>query len=155
METSHTIIVLGLSWLTHSITITAWVYHVPHAIKLPSCYISTLLPELNPQNTINEYDDLKSCTISLSNPKDHLYSLSKRKAMNQYVTLSSPLRQGTFTNCYLLLPIVTNWPTSSSQQDLQRFLGFGNFYRCFIWGYTFIASPLTVLTSLKIQFFCN
>ena len=36
-----------------------------------------------------------------------------------------------------------NWPEPKSVRDIQVFLGFANFYRCFIQGFSKIARPLT------------
>ena len=36
-----------------------------------------------------------------------------------------------------------NWPEPKSARDIQVFIGFANFYRCFIQGFTKIAAPLT------------
>ncbi len=47
---------------------------------------------------------------------------------------------------------VSNWPTPVSLKQLQRFLGFANFYRRFIRNYSRIAAPLTALTSTAIPF---
>ena len=47
---------------------------------------------------------------------------------------------------------VTSWPVPESRKQLQRFLGFTNFYRRFIRGYSTVASPLTNLTSSKVLF---
>lgn len=47
---------------------------------------------------------------------------------------------------------VTAWPAPENRKQLQRFLGFANFYRRFIRGYSTVASPLTALTSSKIPF---
>ena len=44
------------------------------------------------------------------------------------------------------------WPTPTSRKQLQRFLGFANFYRRFIRDYSRVATPLTQLTSVKIPF---
>jgi hypothetical protein len=44
---------------------------------------------------------------------------------------------------------VVDWPTPSTQKELQQFLGFTNFYRCFILDYSHIAQPLFVLTGKK------
>uniref|UniRef100_A0A3B1IV37 Gypsy retrotransposon integrase-like protein 1 n=1 Tax=Astyanax mexicanus TaxID=7994 RepID=A0A3B1IV37_ASTMX len=41
---------------------------------------------------------------------------------------------------------VTSWPVPQSIKDLQRFLGFANFYRRFIRNFSAIAAPLTALT---------
>lgn len=40
----------------------------------------------------------------------------------------------------------------SNLQQLQRFLGFANFYRIFIRNYSSVAAPLTKLTSSKTPF---
>src|SRR5215469_7820574 len=42
---------------------------------------------------------------------------------------------------------ILDWATPTSVRDVQCFLGFANFYRRFIKGYSSIASPLTRLTS--------
>ena len=38
---------------------------------------------------------------------------------------------------------VRNWPKPKSVRDIQVFIGFANFYRRFIWGFSKIAAPLT------------
>uniref|UniRef100_A0A3P9JFM0 Gypsy retrotransposon integrase-like protein 1 n=1 Tax=Oryzias latipes TaxID=8090 RepID=A0A3P9JFM0_ORYLA len=47
---------------------------------------------------------------------------------------------------------VANWETPSSRKQLQRFLGFANFYRRFIRNYSSLAAPLTKLTSVNQPF---
>jgi len=47
---------------------------------------------------------------------------------------------------------VTTWPVPDSRKQLQRFLGFTNFYRWFFRGYSAVAAPLTALTSSKVPF---
>ena len=47
---------------------------------------------------------------------------------------------------------VAEWPTPTSRKQLQRFLGFANFYRRFIRDYSRVATPLTQLTSVKVPF---
>ena len=55
---------------------------------------------------------------------------------------------------YLAMPFgLTNtldWLTPQSCKEMQCFLGFTNFYHCFIRNYSFLASPLTALTSTKV-----
>ncbi|XP_061550331.1 uncharacterized protein LOC133411694, partial [Phycodurus eques] len=50
---------------------------------------------------------------------------------------------------------VINWPTPTSRKDVQRFLGFANFYRKFIRNFSSIASPLHDLTSPHKHFAWN
>ena len=40
---------------------------------------------------------------------------------------------------------VKNWPESKSVHDIQVFLGFANFYQCFIQGFNKIAKPVTLI----------
>uniref|UniRef100_A0A8C6PCB6 Gypsy retrotransposon integrase-like protein 1 n=1 Tax=Nothobranchius furzeri TaxID=105023 RepID=A0A8C6PCB6_NOTFU len=47
---------------------------------------------------------------------------------------------------------VTEWPTPTTRKQLQRFLGFSNFYRRFIKNYSQTAAPLTNLTSINKPF---
>ncbi|XP_077953086.1 uncharacterized protein LOC144390462 [Gasterosteus aculeatus] len=44
---------------------------------------------------------------------------------------------------------VHNWPTPNTVKELQRFLGFSNYYRRFIRNFGAMAAPLTALTSQK------
>lgn len=50
---------------------------------------------------------------------------------------------------------VTSWPAPESRKKLQQFLGFANFYRRFIRGFSAVAAPLTALTSTKQPFKWN
>jgi hypothetical protein len=47
---------------------------------------------------------------------------------------------------------VVDWPQPISKLQLQRFLGFANFYRRFIRDYSTLAAPLSALTSPKVPF---
>lgn len=47
---------------------------------------------------------------------------------------------------------VVEWPTPQSRKELQRFLGFANFYRRFVRNYSTMVAPLTCLTSSSVRF---
>ena len=47
---------------------------------------------------------------------------------------------------------ITEWPTPASVHDVQVFLGFTNFYRRFIDGYSRIVHPITTLLKKSQQF---
>ena len=42
--------------------------------------------------------------------------------------------------------IIQDWPEPKKVKDIQSFLGFANFYRCYIHNYSNIVVPLTCLT---------
>lgn len=50
------------------------------------------------------------------------------------------------------LTAVREWPALSSRKEVQRFLGFANFYRKFIRNFSRVAAPLTALTSTAHPF---
>lgn len=47
---------------------------------------------------------------------------------------------------------MAEWPTPTTQRQLQQFLGFANFYRRFIQDFSKVAAPLTKLTSTLHSF---
>ena len=49
---------------------------------------------------------------------------------------------------------VADWPQPTTSKQLQSFLGFANFYRCFIRDFSKIAAPLHALTSGPATRFC-
>jgi len=62
------------------------------------------------------------------------------------------------------LTAVTNWPTPKTMKEVQKFLGLGNFYCCFVKNYSALAQPLFNLTKKDVPFhwdqaeeqaFCN
>jgi len=46
---------------------------------------------------------------------------------------------------------VTEWPTPSNRKEVQSFLGFTNFYRRFIQGFSHLAHPLFNLTQKDME----
>lgn len=48
--------------------------------------------------------------------------------------------------------VMMDWPAPVNRKQLQRFLGFANFYRCFIMNYSRITTLLSQLTSSKVNF---
>jgi hypothetical protein len=50
---------------------------------------------------------------------------------------------------------ITGWPTPQTVKQVQAFLGFCNFYRQFIQGFSHIAHPLFELTKKGVPFLLN
>lgn len=50
---------------------------------------------------------------------------------------------------------ILNWPIIRNVKDVQSFLGFANFYRRFIYGFSRLAAPLTELTKRTAKFLWN
>jgi hypothetical protein len=47
---------------------------------------------------------------------------------------------------------IQEWPIPQNVEDVQSFLGFANFYRCFVKGYSNIVAPMTQLTRKNTYF---
>lgn len=62
------------------------------------------------------------------------------------------VQEGNVTTDPRKVQAVLDWPVPQSRTELQRFLGFANFYRKFIRGFSSIAAPLCSLTSTKSVF---
>lgn len=54
--------------------------------------------------------------------------------------------------CEDKIQVIKDWPIPGTVKEIQSFLGFTNFYRCFICDYSRIAVPLTILTGKNKQF---
>jgi len=50
------------------------------------------------------------------------------------------------------LMAVSNWPTPKTMKEVQKWLGFCNFYRCFVKNYSALAQPLFNLTKKDVPF---
>ena len=51
------------------------------------------------------------------------------------------------------IQVIKDWPTPCKVKEVQSFLGFANFYRCFIANYSDITIPLTCLTCKNALYF--
>jgi len=50
------------------------------------------------------------------------------------------------------LTAVSNWPTPKTMKEVQKWLGFCNFYHCFVKNYSALAQPLFNLTKKDVPF---
>ncbi|XP_072892070.1 uncharacterized protein [Hemitrygon akajei] len=76
--------------------------------------------------------------VKVENCKFHARSVS----LLEYITESGELRADPEK-----IRAVAEWPNPTTLKQLQRFLGFANFYRRFIRDYSRVAAPLTRFTS--------
>ncbi|KAK3514894.1 hypothetical protein QTP70_033824 [Hemibagrus guttatus] len=81
----------------------------------------------------------------------HLYLKLEKCEFHQSTTqflgyIISP--KGILMDC-TKVEAIQSWPQSGTMKDLQRFLGFTNFYRRFITGYSELTAPLTSLLLRK------
>ena len=72
---------------------------------------------------------------------------------NRVSFLGYIIRQGRVEADPGKIEAVVEWPTPTMRRELQRFLGFANFYCRFIRNFSKVAAPLTRLTSVNIKFF--
>ncbi|KAF7658987.1 hypothetical protein LDENG_00005130 [Lucifuga dentata] len=83
--------------------------------------------------------------------------MSRRRSVNSMLTISFlgfVISPGSIKMDPAKIKAVVDWPAPASRKELQRFLGFANFYRCFIWNYSSLAAPLHTLTSHSTPFEC-
>ena len=94
--------------------------------------------------------------VSFYNDFWRTVSLPKRKNVSfiapQFSFLGFVISRGKLEMDSAKTDAVSSWPIPTSRTELQRFLGFANFYRRFIRNFSSIVSPLTQLTSIKRPF---
>lgn len=107
--------------------------------------LSTKVPPHQPWDCV--IDLLPGAT--LPHGKVDPLSISKQKAMEEYIRITEyigyVIDQHGIQMDQRKVQAVENWPPPTSINELQRFLGFANFYRKFINNFSKICSPLTSL----------
>src|SRR5882724_3426825 len=105
-------------------------------------------------------DDILIYSNDISEHKAHVQEVLQRLRANGLFVRADKCKFHV-TSCeylrYMLSPegltmalykvqIIQDWPEPRKVKDIQSFLGFSNFYRHFMYGYTEITIPLTCLT---------
>jgi Reverse transcriptase (RNA-dependent DNA polymerase) len=84
--------------------------------------------------------------------KDLFLKLEKCKfAVQEVDFLGMVIMPGHIKMDLIKLAGITDWPEPATVKQVRSFLGFRNFYRCFIKGYAVIMKPLTDLTKKALR----
>ena len=124
------------------------------------CFMNDIFVDMMDINVIVYLDDILVYSDSLTEHKLHIREVLRRLRSNSLFARADKC-EFHVTSCeylgYMLSPdgltmaqnkvqIIQDWPEPRKVRDIQSFLGFANFYCCFIYGYSRIALPLTALT---------
>ena len=128
-------------------------------------FMNDIFADMIDINVIVYLDDILVYSNDLSEHKRHVREVLWRLRANGLFAHADTC-EFHITSCeylgYMLSPdgltmasnkvqIIQDWPEPRKVKDIQSFLGFANFYRRFIYGYSSIAVPLTRLTRKGIS----
>lgn len=130
------------------------------------CLVNDVLRDLLGRTVFVYLDDILIFSSSLEEHTEHVRDVLQRLLENKlYVKaekcdfhvsstsfLGYVIEEGQLRADPAKVEAVRDWPAPTTRKQLQRFLGFANFYRRFVRGYSQIAAPLTKLTSTKHNF---
>ncbi|KAL3983525.1 myosin XVIII [Sarotherodon galilaeus] len=97
-------------------------------------------------------DDILIFSKSQAEHKVHVRQILQRLLENRLYVKVYIIALGDLKPDPEKVRVVVDWPRPPNRLQLQRFLGFANFYWCFIRDFSKIALPLTKLTSPKTPF---
>ncbi|KAL0202442.1 hypothetical protein M9458_000460, partial [Cirrhinus mrigala] len=114
-------------------------------------FINEVFRDMLHRHVIVYIDDILIFSENLETHINHVRSVVQRLIANKlYAKLPKceicDQRRGGDHGRPKGVPSVVNWPKPHTVKDLQRFLGFANFYRRFIRNFSQIAAPLTSMT---------
>ncbi len=130
------------------------------------CLVNDVLRDLLDKTVFVYLDDILIFSSSMEEHISHVQDVLKRLLENKlYVKaekcefhvpsvsfLGFVVEKGQLRPDPSKVEAVKDWPVPTTRKQLQRFLGFANFYRRFVRNYSLLAAPLTHLTSPKISF---
>ncbi len=156
----------GDEWKTAFSTTTGhWEYQVmpfglANAPAVFQAFINDVLREMLNRFVFVYLDDILIFSDSLQEHIDHIQQVLKKLLENHlFVKLEKcefHVSQVSFLGYVVSqegiqmeprkVSAITNWPQPKTLKQVQRFLGFANFYRRFIHNFSTIAAPISVLT---------
>ncbi|KIK72617.1 hypothetical protein PAXRUDRAFT_21777 [Paxillus rubicundulus Ve08.2h10] len=123
-------------------------------------FINTIFADMLDVCIVVYLDDILIYSQDMASHKEHVHEVLRR--LRKHGLYAKPEKCKFHTSSieylrYLLSPsgltmsadkvkAITDWPEPRKVKDIQSFLGFTNFYRCFIFNYSDIVVPLTCLT---------
>ena len=130
------------------------------------CLVNDVLRDMINVFCVVYLDDILVFSKSLTDHVQHVRMILKRLLENRLFVkaekcefhtdkvefLGHIVRRGRIATDPRKTQAVREWPVPKTRKDLQRFLGFANFYRRFVRNYSTIANPLTILTSPLVNF---
>ena len=130
------------------------------------CLVNDVLRDMINVFCVIYLDDILIFSKNLSDHVQHVRMVLRRLLENRLFVkaekcefhvesvefLGHIIHQGKVSTDPKKVDAVRNWPAPQSRKDLQRFLGFANFYRRFVRGFSSVAAPLTLLTSPLVEF---
>ncbi|KAI2644263.1 Transposon Tf2-8 polyprotein [Labeo rohita] len=128
-------ICVGDEWKTAFVTPTGhYKYRVmPYGLSISPSVFQTFMNEVF-------WEFLHRFVVNLAEHRQHIQQVLQ---YSSWVTLSGGHAGA--------VSAIQEWPQSLTVKELQRFLGFSNFYRCFIQNYSSITAPLTSLLRGKLR----
>ena len=123
-------------------------------------FVNTVFTDMLDFTIIVYLDDILIYLDNLEDHKKHVREVLRRLCKHGLYVKPEKCKFHTDTTEYLgycLSPtgltmaqnkvdIIHDWPEPRKVKDIQSFLGFANFYHCFIYNYSDIVIPLTRLT---------
>ncbi|KAI2664083.1 Transposon Tf2-6 polyprotein [Labeo rohita] len=138
-------------------------YGLANSPAVFQCFINEIFKDLLNKYVIAYIDDILVYSKSAEEHVHHVRTVLTRLLKNQLYVKAEKCEfhvpQTSFLGYHIShqgvkmdtakVQAVTEWPQPSTVKELQRFLGFANFYRRFIRDYSMVAAPLTSLLKGK------
>ncbi|KAL0173249.1 hypothetical protein M9458_033560, partial [Cirrhinus mrigala] len=138
-------------------------YGLANSPAVFQCFINEIFRDLLNKYVIAYIDDILIYSKSAEEHVYHVRTVLTRLLKNQLYVKAEKCEfhvpQTSFLGYHIShqgvkmdmakVQAVTEWPQPSTVKELQRFLGFANFYRRFIRDYSMVAAPLTSLLKGK------
>ena len=112
-------------------------------------FMNDIFSDMLDVHVIIYLDDILVYSDNPTEHKKHVHEVfvkTDSTANQRNVTLTKTPSTTLALSCPKMVQTIQDWPEPRNVKDIQSFLGFANFYRCFISNYSDIVVPLTWLT---------